>query len=379
LNNQLIFYDKFLTQTLDGFMRFILCLSLLSVHLFAKSTFDLSYQTLEIDDPVIEEIIAHQGFDRTKNLHQYGIAHYNGDAEDYSRFEHSLGVYMLVKKAGGTFEEQIAALLHDASHTAFSHFGDFFYEAHGEDAWQDEHHEEYLEQVGLSEVLKNHKLNIKDVHHKNKSFKALDSKLPNLCADRLDYNIQGGLKKGKLTKDEAKKIFDDLKFDKDIWSLSHVKLAEKLSLSSIYMMENCWSCPRSYVSNLILCDLAKHAISLGVLTEKDIQVSDDVTVLKKLEEQEDPYIKEGLLVIKNIEEYLTEGQSYQISYKCRALDPMIRKGNKLKKLTEVSKEYKKAYTQAFEKAQKGYSFALSEKGKQSEIYFKNLSSKQCLF
>jgi hypothetical protein len=358
----------------------LFCLSsLIFCSVFAKSTFELSHKNLEIDDQVIEEIIEHPGFDRLKNLHQYGIAHYNGDSEKYSRFEHSLGVYMLCKKAGVSKNEQIAALLHDASHTAFSHFGDFFFNEHGEDAWQDVHHEEYFEKIGLVDVFTKHKLQIADIHHKNKTFKALDAPLPNLCADRIDYNIQGGLKKGKLTKEEAEKIFDDLVFDGKDWTLSHIKLAEKLSLSSIFMMENCWSCPRSYVSNILLCDLAKHAIKLELLTEKDIVLSTDTLVLEKLEAIDDPYIQEGILIIKNMNEYLTDGNTYQISYKNRALDPMIRKGKKKFRLTEVSKTYKKAFNEAKERAEKGYSFTLTEKGKSKESYFENLSSKQCLF
>lgn len=353
--------------------------TLIVCSVFAKSSFDLGYQTLEIDDPVIEEIIAHKGFERLKDLHQYGITHYNSDLEDYSRFEHSLGVYMLCKKAHVSKNEQIAALLHDASHTAFSHFGDFFFDTHGDDAWQDLHHEAYFEQIGLIDVFKKHHLSLADIHHKNTMYLALDGPLPYLCADRIDYNIQGALKKGLLTKKEASMIYDDLYFDRSDWTLSDLVLAEKLSLASIVMTENCWSCPRSYVSNMLLCSLVKKAISLGLLNEKAIVLSTDSAILEKLEASSDPYIQEGLLIIKNINDYLTEGLTYQIGYKCRALNPLIRNGDTKIPLTDLSKSYHEAFYAAKARAQKGYSFALTEKGQSKAIFFNNLTSKQCLF
>ena len=40
-------------------------------------------------------------------------------------FEHSLGVYLLLRRLGADRREQVAGLLHDISHTAFSHAVDF--------------------------------------------------------------------------------------------------------------------------------------------------------------------------------------------------------------------------------------------------------------
>jgi HD superfamily phosphohydrolase len=49
---------------------------------------------------------------------------------------------LLVRKLGGSLEEQIAALLHDVSYTAFSHVIDYVLQEKGED-----YHEQIFEEV----------------------------------------------------------------------------------------------------------------------------------------------------------------------------------------------------------------------------------------
>lgn len=49
---------------------------------------------------------------------------------------------LLIKKLGGSVEEQIAGLLHDVSHTAFSHVIDYVFHNEGES-----YHEEIFSSV----------------------------------------------------------------------------------------------------------------------------------------------------------------------------------------------------------------------------------------
>ena len=70
---------------------------------------------------------------RLKRISQDGAAHYIQPQRDITRFEHSVGVWYLSQRYGCPIEEQIAALLHDTPHTAFSHVIDFVV--------QDPHHD----------------------------------------------------------------------------------------------------------------------------------------------------------------------------------------------------------------------------------------------
>ncbi|MBI5563384.1 MAG: HD domain-containing protein, partial [Chloroflexi bacterium] len=81
---------------------------------------DRIYGDFEIDQPVLLDLMQTRAMQRLHGVLQHGITGLIGITRPTSRFEHSLGVMGLVRRFGGTLDAQIAALLHDISHTAFS-------------------------------------------------------------------------------------------------------------------------------------------------------------------------------------------------------------------------------------------------------------------
>ena len=79
------------------------------------------YGKIEIIDPVVLDIIGSGFFQRLKNI---SIAVYFEPFYPktcHTRWEHSIGCYYLLRKFKAGIKEQIYGLLHDISHTAFSH------------------------------------------------------------------------------------------------------------------------------------------------------------------------------------------------------------------------------------------------------------------
>jgi len=68
----------------------------------------------------------------------------------FNRFEHSVGVYLLLRKYRASLQEQVAGLLHDISHTAFSHIIDYVF---GRETTHDDHEKFYKEILSSSEIL----------------------------------------------------------------------------------------------------------------------------------------------------------------------------------------------------------------------------------
>jgi HD superfamily phosphohydrolase len=93
---------------------------------------DKVYGSFRIEEPVILDLIKSKPIQRLKDIEQGGYIplYYNPKSLplnkiSHSRFEHSLVVFLLLKKFKASLVEQIAGLIHDASHAAFSHCIDY--------------------------------------------------------------------------------------------------------------------------------------------------------------------------------------------------------------------------------------------------------------
>ncbi|MEW6723088.1 MAG: HD domain-containing protein, partial [Candidatus Micrarchaeota archaeon] len=142
------------------------------------------YGEFEIGEPVLAALIRSPDVQRLKGIAQYGIPYDYYPVPGFSRFDHSLGVMLLLRRLGASIEEQAAGLLHDISHTAFSHVTDYVFTEDGGNH-QDERHLAYFYATGLPAVLEKFGMDpwrvaMTDLHP------LLEREAPDLCADRID-------------------------------------------------------------------------------------------------------------------------------------------------------------------------------------------------
>lgn len=87
----------------------------------------------------------HNILQRLKYVDQAGPITYFGYMPYFNRYEHSIGVLALLQKANAPLNEQVAGLLHDISHTIFSHIADhLLYKSNLEKSYQDTVHLKFL-------------------------------------------------------------------------------------------------------------------------------------------------------------------------------------------------------------------------------------------
>lgn len=324
------------------------------------------YGRFDITEPVIKEIILHPMFQRLRFIHQYGLLDYvKASPKDFSRFEHSIGVFVLLKKYGCSIEEQIAGLLHDASHTVFSHVGDYVFKSvNKNNSYQDDIHEWFLEVSGLGKVVENHGFKIKDILHKNINFKALEQELPNICADRLEYNLRGGIITNLLVIEDIKAILTNLKFENNIWFFTDTKIAKKFALVSLYHTENIWTSARTSLIDMYAAKALKRAVKIKLISIEDIHFSLDHIVWEKLKNSQDPNIKRTINRIINIDSRFrlaSENEPYNhcINEKFRGIDPWIKINNEFKRLSELDKDFKQKFLDTKNKLDKGWNVILN--------------------
>ena len=89
---------------------------------------DILYGQAEIDQPVLIELLKAPELQRLQQVGMGGYypgSPYASGHRDYTRHRHSVGVMLLLRRFNAPLEEQIAGLIHDVSHSAFSHTIDY--------------------------------------------------------------------------------------------------------------------------------------------------------------------------------------------------------------------------------------------------------------
>jgi len=338
-------------------------------------TINTFYGSIKVDEPVIVELIQSPAFQRLKFVHQYGVAYYTTHREEYNRFDHSLGVFAILKTKGASIEEQIAGLLHDISHTAFSHVGDWVFGMEYQDCdYQSVIYKIYLATSGIEKILNKYGYTIDQVCPKKATFTMLEQPLPDLCADRIDYNIQGAYYQNFITRQEAQELFRDISFENGNWLITRVDLAEKLTRFSLFMTENCWGSAVNFVTSRWLADAILQGLNIGLISWNEFHFGTDEAIWKKLSASRDPIIQDKMLMICHSSDFFRlvapAKANKCVKFKCRGIDPWIRQEGKITRISTINQEIAKAFQETKKRATEGWPLEIWS------VAHKNLSDKK---
>jgi hypothetical protein len=293
---------------------------------------DRVYGEVEIDDPGVLSLIASPTFQRLKGIKQAGPSAFAYPFKTVSRYEHSLGVYLLLGRLGAGRRERVAGLLHDVSHTAFSHAVDFVVSSE-----QQDHHEElkpmFLRRPDLVRALADIGF-APDDFDDDSIYPLLERPLPWLCADRLDYFLRDGLACGVVSREAAARILSHAAAAEGTVVLTDVAVAREAQALFAEMNRDWWASPaEAYIYNEF-ADALREALRLGVLMKSDLY-EDDAHVLSCLREAHSPLIEAKLSHITRFRPELTVGFVPQVEPKTRWIDPPVLVDGRLRRLSEL--------------------------------------------
>ncbi|MFA6524899.1 MAG: HD domain-containing protein [Patescibacteria group bacterium] len=306
---------------------------------------DKIYGNIEITEPVVLELIDTPQLQRLKKIHQYGIYHYFYPEADTTRFEHSLGVYWLLKQFGAGLEEQLAGLLHDISHGTFSHVIDHLYNRYEKEDYQESVNKKYF-QTDISAVLKKYKIDT-DAVEDIKRWPLAENELPNICADRLQYTLGDGVTANRIDQKKAKIIINDLVVKNDMIVFHDKDIAKEFAELSLWMCGNFWHSNWGVYSYNMLKNIIVMAIEAGVLMKEDLATDDDV-VIEKLENCSNNDIIEATRRLKNLDrnKVIEDADIYDYIHKkskMRVIDPLVIVEDRLVRVSEIYPEFKLAF------------------------------------
>lgn len=316
----------------------------------------------EVNEPLLVELIESKAVQRLKHVDQHGHAHLKKPRPSFSRYDHSIGVLQLLRRFGASLDAQVTGLLHDVSHTAFSHVGNLVFEhIDGKDSYQDTIHDWHLRRNGIEPILKKYKISVESVCT-TADYPLLERDLPDISAHRLEYILRTAYAYGFLTTEEVAAILDNVEFDGERWFFTNEESAQKVANYSLYFTENLWGADWNYASHIFLSRAIKRALDLHIVTFSDVHHQTDAEVLAKLSSSSDQIIQESLAKSINAEETLAKNNKragqHHASPKFRGINPWIKKEGKFMRLCDAKPSYAKEFNRVRLKMARGYFFTI---------------------
>ncbi len=305
---------------------------------------DRVYGEYQEGSPVVTELMASKPIQRLKGLNQYGIPDRYYHLKGFSRFDHSLGVMLLLRHLGASEEEQVAGLLHDVSHRAFSHVYDWVVGTTGEENSQDDDHDRFIRNTEIPLILKRHGYDvarITDYHN----FGLLERESPDLCADRVDYLLR------EIEPELAKEIFGGLMTFEGQIVCKDQETATELGQAFLTRQIEHWGGWEGTSRYYLLSSVLKSALGKGIIRKEDFLNNDDY-IMGKLEGSSDKSILKVLSDLRHNPLQL-EANGPTVKKKFRYIDPPFMVNGILIKLTGVNKDYAESLKRARQENQKG--------------------------
>ncbi|KAM7212949.1 hypothetical protein V8F06_011653 [Rhypophila decipiens] len=249
-------------------------------------------------EPVLLALLQSPHLTRLAGVHQHGITGLLNLTPKITRLEHSIGAFLIVRLLGASLAEQVAALLHDVSHTSLSHVVDFALTSPGEESYHEAHKSRYLSMSDLPELVRSFADDLElptrshagdpelaagymSVFHEE-SYPLLEYPAPALCADRIDYALRDAVAFGKLDMQEAQQILHSFKAYPDnrcrdrLIVMDDAALALKFATTYNALDRDVWSNPANIDMYTSAGGVIRDAVQKGTLDKDDLwRLSDE--------------------------------------------------------------------------------------------------------
>ena len=311
----------------------------------------------------------------------------------YSRLDHSIGVALIIWHFTHDKAQTLAGLLHDVSTPVFSHVSDFRKgDALTQTATEAPNETMIRRDKTLLLLLQQDGLAVDDVvdYHK---YPVADNEIPQLSADRLEYMYPSGMAlDGSWTMEEIERTYNDITVlknedDEDELGFQTLEIAEEYC-RHFCMIGHILQLNENKLTLHFLGQIMNKAVTLGILTEEDFYIKSETQIIEMIEKalsekplslqgealslsgltrqsKNDSLVKQGndnkllchdfellhryyktfrtMESIEHTDQKLPENEYFCISLKVkqRFINPLVRDGKKVARLSELSSSARK--------------------------------------
>ena len=320
------------------------------------------------EDALLLDLLQSPAFKRLEKINQYGVIQLVDtegiNSEKYTRYDHSLGVLFLLREFQAPLKEQASGLIHDLSHTVFSHVADYYF-SNGDkgSAYHDSVFVHFLKKYDIETILRRYNFSPEDMQPDAALYPQLECDLPDICADRLDYILQGAERRNLLTRAQVSQILASLGWDRTDrrWYLTDAASALLIADASLALNRSVFATAWGRMLYKWTADVMSHMVNIGELDVEDILFRmGDRTMWDKILTSRNPTIqslaskmKAAPLIVQaaSNDQSISNGQTehkFQ-NIRCRVIDPPVLIDKKYKRLSEINAFFKEKYQQEQER------------------------------
>jgi hypothetical protein len=276
-----------------------------------------------VEEPVILALLATTGMQRLQGVLQHGISALIDITAPVTRWEHSLGVMRLIRWMGGGIEEQLAGLLHDVSHTAFSHVIDYVVAGHDSQSYHDEMKETYVAGTDIPAALAQFGYDWRMLLDEA-GFPLLEQPAPRLCADRLDYFLRDAMELRLATPAGVRAALAHLVVHDRRIMVDDLATARWLGYTYIAADKASWANFREVGLYELAARAIRRGLACGAITEANFW-GEDRPVWARLQAFPDPELQRLLSLVSPDTRFLWDDKepTFRISTKIRTIDPEV--------------------------------------------------------
>ena len=284
---------------------------------------DPIYGPIHITEPVLLDLINSAAMQRLKGVLQHGISGLIGITSAITRFEHSMGAMLIVRRLGDSLEEQIAALLHDVSHTAFSHVIDYVFNDHDGQSYHDRMKADYAAGTDVPHILATHGYDWTEFLDEA-AFPLLEQPSPRLCADRIDYFLRDSKGLGLATDADIAFVLQHLVVVNGRIATNNIDAARWLGYTFIKADAGSWANFFEVGIYELTARAIRRGLQVGAITTADFWGT-DAPVWAKLHAYPDAALKRQLALISPQTQIVWDetAPDFRVSTKIRSIDPDV--------------------------------------------------------
>ena len=270
------------------------------------------------------------------------IPFYKEAVRPYTRLMHSVGVAKIIWHFTEDMKQAVAGMFHDIATPVFAHTIDFMHNDHMAQESTEDKTAAFIENSKtIVLLLKKNDIHIEDISDYHK-YPIADNDTPLLSADRLEYTLGNGYTVYNIGINQLREIYADLSVAFNEYG------AAELCFRSIDMAKRFVGISlrnsRFFVSNedrflmQYLAEIMRLAIKAGALASDDL-FSTEGEVIEKLKKHDavsaawDQYIH--VSAVAAAEEKLQDRYCVKVSAKKRYIDPLVRTGAGIKRISAV--------------------------------------------